>query len=144
MTPGTAAKKLRKLANDLPHRVNAAKRDAAKDALQDLVLETPVDTSKALSGWQVGIDSAPGADIPAYFPGQAGSTEAQSAAAAIAAGNTRLDTVQPGQAVHLTNNTPYIQDLENGTAKSKPGGFVAAALINLRLYVRSNLRNLLR
>ena len=54
-TLGALARALRDAARDLPSDVNKIKQDTAKYAARRLVYETPVDTSLALSNWQVGL-----------------------------------------------------------------------------------------
>ena len=74
------AKTLLDLANSLEQR--AAKLDSeacrvavstAETILGDLVYKTPVDTSQALSNWQVSLGSPIDNKIPPYFPGEGGS-----------------------------------------------------------------------
>jgi hypothetical protein len=105
---------------------------AAKVFLDTVVYRTPVDTSTALSNWQVTLDS-PATDFrEAYVPGYLGYTMAASARAAIDAGEAVLRTKKPGQSIFITNNTPYIMDLERGRSKQAPQGFLQVSLLAAR------------
>lgn len=112
---------------------NSARASAVAAALvETLVYRTPVDTSMALSNWQVTLGSPAVGFIPAYVPGYLGYTMAPSARAAIDAANSVLETKQPGQTIYITNNTPYIVDLNSGTSKQAPAGFVETAVLVAR------------
>jgi len=88
---------------------------------------TPVDTGWARANWVPQIGSA--------FQGTAGTREAAEAGsidqATAAAGLTNIATkykVKSGQA-HVTNNVPYIVDLNDGSSRQAPSGFVQQAII---------------
>lgn len=102
---------------------------AAKAILQDLVYVTPVDTSTALSNWQIGLGAPSRVFLPPYVPGRRGSSYAQSAEAAFAAGVAELSRKLPGQTIYISNVTPYIGDLNRGTSRQAPAGFVERAII---------------
>ena len=112
--------RLPKAASDLNLNVSAA-------MVESLVLETPVDTSQALSNWTVGINEAPTDFIPPIIPGAHGSTQGASADEAYQAAVSVLGTKQPGDVVYISNNAPYIGDLNDGTSTQAPSGFIEAA-----------------
>lgn len=130
------ARTLLDLANDID-KLNGEVSKAASDhavkvtltILGDLVYKTPVDTSQALSNWDVTI-GAP-ADDPhgAYFAGKHGSTYQQSAAQALAAAKDTLKHKKPGQTIYIANNLPYIRSLNSGSSAQVPAGFVERALL---------------
>lgn len=103
--------------------------------LEDLVNVTPVDTSKALSNWQVGIGARPQRDIPAYVFGMFGSTREASASQAILRGTTALKSKKPGQTIYISNLTPYIGDLDRGSSRQFAGNFKARARLLARKLV---------
>lgn len=132
-------KSLLDLANDLDQKnknVKQAASEAAKKlaliALERLVNETPVDTSTALSNWQISVGIPATSFIDAYVPGYLGYTASASIRQAIAVGKANLETKKPGQTIYLTNNTPYIRDLNSGSSKQAPAGFVEATMLVVR------------
>lgn len=110
---------------------------AAKELLRTLVYQTPVDTSVARSNWQISIGKPLFNYIDAYEYGSFGSTAAVSSQAAISVGNEKLKEKKPGQSIFITNNAPYIRDLNSGTSRQAPAGFVEASV----LIVRKKLNN---
>jgi len=123
----TLAQMLRERANNIGKTSNDIKKKVVLAIVNDLVYHTPVDTSQALSNWQVSI-GAPKTDfIAAYYEGEGGSTQKSSAAEAIRVATNLLKNVQPGQTVFITNNAPYIEQLNNGSSAKAPAGFVERA-----------------
>lgn len=124
------SRELRRRANAVGDETSKAVRTVAINVLTSLVTATPIDTGKARSNWQVGINSAPDGELPAFSPGSHGSTAGQNVAAALAAGT---DVVQRFQAttdtsVQIVNNLPYISSLDAGASDQAPAGFVAKAV----------------
>jgi len=102
--------------------------------LEYLVAQTPVDTSKALSNWRVAVGgSGYGAEeIPAYFVGQAGSTQSASSRAAIEAAKAALKKARAGGTVAIINQAPYIGRLAEGYSAQAPAGWVEGSIIVAR------------
>lgn len=123
------AKRLEERADTLSDDANELKKRAATEMLEYLVYETPVDTSQALSNWQIGNGRPVTAEIPPHAPGSGGSTAATSRAAAIAEGRERIAASKPGEPIYLSNLLPYIRRLNTGWSKQSPGGFVEASLM---------------
>lgn len=121
------AKSLETKLSKIEQRNSARVVKVATAILQDLVYVTPVDTSKALSNWQIGIKSPPSGVLPPYTPGARGSTRSASASEAIAEGIQRLSTKLPGETVYISNLTPYIGELDKGSSAQFAGGFKARA-----------------
>jgi len=142
------AKTLLDLANSLEQR--AAKLDSeacrvavstAETILGDLVYKTPVDTSQALSNWQVSLGSPIDNKIPPYFPGEGGSSRNSSAQAALEAGRNILKQKRPGVTIYISNVLPYIRRLNDGYSKQAPAGFVErAVLIGRKMVKKAKLR----
>lgn len=128
------AKRLEKTAAGLDKQASDVAVKAATAILKDLVTVTPVDTSQALSNWQIGLGEAPSGKLPPYSPGLGGSTADKSAAAAIRAGIAILQKKKPGVTIFITNNLPYIRRLNDGYSKQAPAGFVErSALIGRKI-----------
>lgn len=95
----------------------------------NLVRTTPVDTSNALSNWQGSLENPIFNEIMPYSVGTKGSTRIVSGNEAIAETKRAIENKQPGQSVFLSNNAPYIRDLDSGSISKQPGGFVSASLL---------------
>lgn len=107
-------------ASDLAIRVGTA-------VVTDLAFVTPVDESTALSNWLVSLDTPARREIDAHYPGQFGSTFGPSSQQTIAEAKAVLANKRPGQAIYISNNVPYIRDLNNGSSRQAPAGFVERA-----------------
>lgn len=123
------ADKMRRLDRELPQQLNSIVIRAAWRILDDLITVTPVDTSAAVSNWQVTVNAPVGNAIPAYVLGERGSTYAESAQVALEAGSSIIQNKQPGQALFITNAIDYIQDLNDGSSRQAPANFVERAVI---------------
>lgn len=122
----------------------AASDTAVKIALTivgDLAYHTPVDTSQALSNWDVTLDAPATGKHGPHVRGKHGSTQQESAAQTLNEAKTVLAGKQPGQAIFITNNQPYIRRLNEGYSKQVPAGFVErAVLIGRKLKAKFTLR----
>ena len=131
-TLGQMSKQLRNLAQTLPERVNTIRKQIARTINFDLLQTTPVDTGNAVSNWQITLDS-PAEDIrPAFVPYKEGYmkqtngerawthrantevTRQQNIGPAMELANQTIDSATPEQPIHITNNLPYIQALDEG------------------------------
>lgn len=119
------AKKIDEAASDLAAFV-------ALELTAELADVTPVDTSKAISNWRIGL-VAPVADTiePHYF-GSKGSTESMSEDATVIAAKVALKAKKPGQKIYLSNTADYIVELDQGSSLQAPAGFVHRACENTR------------
>lgn len=143
-TLGQFAKRMRKRAEAYPNLANECAKAGTEAMLREMVVVTPVDESTALSNWQVNLNN-PAADVlPAYTPGSKGSTAGASASQAINEGLQEIARKKPGQKIFLSNATPYIGDLDDGSSPQFSGGFIPRALIVFRLAVQERLRELLK
>lgn len=119
---------MRALAASIPDKTNELKKQVVRTIETDLVYVTPVDTSQALSNWQVDVSPIT-TFIPPHFPGELGSTQAQSAQEAVEDMERVLAGVKPGQAVFIGNAAPYIVRLDQGYSQQEPAGFVDRAIL---------------
>jgi hypothetical protein len=90
---------------------NFAKQVTATSILESLVMATPVDTSKALSNWQLATTNPVNHPIEAYAPGRYGSTAALSMLATLRAGDVIAAQSRPGQEIVISNVVDYIHEL---------------------------------
>jgi hypothetical protein len=117
------------LAADIPQRANVVKVAAATAIVVDLIQVTPVDSSKALSNWQVGLGSKVQGTVDALQPGKKGSTHEAAIADAISLAYSILSRAKPGESIWISNNLPYIQRLDEGYSTQAPAGFVDRAVL---------------
>lgn len=113
---------------------------AARVVLRSLVYETPVDTSTALSNWQVSLNLQVSEERGPFFDGIFGSTRRASAEAAIAQGEAMLARKVPGDDIYISNVVEYILRLNAGSSAQSPGAFVEAAVVLGRNYVQEQTR----
>lgn len=130
------ATRLEKRASTLRQEASDSALAVAAVCLEHLVNETPVDSSKALSNWQVRIGTAASGSIDAYYLGTQGSTAAESAANALLVGRAILKGKLPGQAIYLSNTLPYIQRLNDGYSAQAPKGYVEACVLLARTTIK--------
>lgn len=130
------ANKLEKMAGEVNKIASVRAVAVARAILTHLVYVTPVDTSRALSNWQIGIGGPVPSSIPAYFEGQKGSTKQSSASEALSVGIAELNRKQPGESIFISNLTPYIKELNEGSSRQAPAGFVENAVIVGRMSAR--------
>lgn len=107
---------------------DALVRRVALAADQAVVMGTPVDTGRARSNWIAQIGSAPDETIEAYAPGKDGDTEASNTQAALDQAEAVIRGYTEGQEIHITNNLPYIQRLNDGYSSQAPANFVEQAV----------------
>ena len=114
----------------------AAKR-VALTIVGELAYKTPVDTSQALSNWDVTLNEPARGKHGPYVGGKQGSSYRASAAETVAAAKRALELKKPGAVIYITNNQPYINRLNSGYSAQAPAGFIEAAI----LVGRRSLRN---
>lgn len=93
---------------------------------QAVVLATPVDTGRARANWQPTIGAPAAGEVPEPTSKGAGLRQALEAGERVATqykGGTNSPTV------HITNNLPYIQYLNEGSSKQAPINFVGTAIL---------------
>jgi hypothetical protein len=115
---------------------NEAKKKVALAIAVDLITVTPVDSSQALSNWQVALQTPIGKRIDAYFYGSHGSTQELSGASAMAKARSIIALAKPGQVIFISNVLPYIQRLNEGYSGQAPAGFVERSVLIGRAALR--------
>lgn len=131
------AKALNKKSKDLEKAASDLAVGTALTIVGDLAVKTPVDTSKAISNWQVDLNKEPLNRIEPHYPGSEGSTFSASAGETLAKAKIILRNKKPGDSIYITNNLPYIRKLNEGSSKQEPAGFVERAILLSRKYVES-------
>lgn len=123
------AKRLEGIAATVDERGNEAKKKVATVIIKDLIPATPVDTSRALSNWIVTNGQANNFSILPHVSGHFGSTRGPSMSAALADAMQQIAKAKPGVPLFITNNLRYIRDLNTGTSKQAPSGFVERSVM---------------
>ena len=103
--------------------------DVARAIVTDLAIKTPVDTSAALSNWIVTLDAPSSETISPHVHGSKGSTWSASSGRTIGQANFDMLKKKAGQAIYITNNIDYISDLNSGSSRQEPAGFVERAVL---------------
>lgn len=124
-------KRIDRIAVRVEGNVERAVKDCAGAVLRSVVENTPVDTGFARSKWTPELDRAFEGLFPARVPGKAGSTAEENAAATIEAGTPSIEAfdIVANREIHITNNAPHIQPLNDGHSKQAPAGFVRMAVM---------------
>lgn len=129
-------KSLLNLANELEAKADDIKEQGSQLAVKvamtiivDLAYRTPVDTSRAISNWQVTLGAPPTGSIQAHYLGRLGSTYSASASETVSLAKLILKTKKPNQAIYISNNLPYIRKLNEGSSQQAPAGFVERAIL---------------
>jgi hypothetical protein len=125
------AKRIDRIAVRVESNVERAVKDCAGAVLRSVVENTPVDTGYARSNWTPELDRAFEGLFSARVPGKAGSTAEENAAATIEAGAPTIEAfdIATNREIHITNNAPHIQPLNDGHSKQAPAGFVRIGLM---------------
>lgn len=109
---------------------------AALSIIDDLSNITPVDTSKAVSNWQVTLGSKTDARLNPHYPGEYGSTKSPSSKATRDNARNVLQSKKPGVTIYISNTLPYILELNEGSSRQAPAGFVQRSVLIGRKFVR--------
>lgn len=118
------AAEMERLTTAIPEAASQTASRVAFTIVADLAYRTPVDTSNAISNWQTTLDAPASIEIPPHYMGSRGSTYSVSAAETVARAKLVLKAKKPQQAIYIANNADYITDLNQGTSKQAPAGFV--------------------
>lgn len=130
------ADRLDRLAEQVSDRANEVAKQVAIAVVKDLIPATPADTTRALSNWVPSFGSPVNYSIFPYVSGQLGSTRGASVSAALAEAMSAIADKKPGQSIFFTNNVDYILQLNAGSSKQAPAGFVERSVLIGRLTLR--------
>jgi hypothetical protein len=96
---------------------------------REAYLVTPIDTSRAMSGWVASVN-VPFLNEPNHTPGSKGSTRAEAWRINEESIRVAAEAYKFGNTLHIRNNVPYIEILEGGgSPKQAPNGMMALALL---------------
>lgn len=123
----------------LMKNVSVLTRNTARAILNRLAVSTPVDEGVAISNWQVSLSGPPVTRLPAYFPGNAGSTKGENARAMLQTARAIIPGFYAGknETLYIGNPIPYIAQLNQGSSAQAPAGFVETAILAGSEHVRS-------
>ena len=101
------------------------RNEAAIGIHTDIVIRTPIDTGRAKASWNI----KGGADDPSVYPvvPEAGKLPREVAEAEAFSGHGRIRESRDAVVV-ISNNLPYITELENGKSRQAPSGMVMLTL----------------
>lgn len=132
------AARLEKLATEVESATVKPSTDCALAIVEYLAYNTPVDTSMALSNWQVFIGGYPvGNQIQPHYFGFGGTTQKVSAEKTIKLAKEKLETKKAGETIYIANFKAYIKVLNERGGKYLPPGFVDKALLQGKLKIRN-------
>ncbi|MEK9721878.1 MAG: hypothetical protein VW405_00155 [Rhodospirillaceae bacterium] len=112
----------------VPEKLTTLHRKIALQALEGVVNRTPVDTGRARGNWQTTTGR------PAI--GEVAGTD-QDGGSTVAAGLVPLAGLEPFSSVWITNNVPYIEELEHGSSAQAPAGMVEVTAAGIAQQFRS-------
>lgn len=99
------------------------------NVLIELLDKTPIDTSKAVSNWQVTLNETFSEVRSAFFLGRKGSTGGLSKMEAFIVGNTKIAMIKKvGSNITIYNKVDYIDDLNKGTSSQAGANFIENAV----------------
>lgn len=113
---------------EIKQRANLAKVKLAQTIAFNLIMATPIDTSKALSNWIASLNNPKSKVIKAHFVGIDGSTHDQSSLMAYLIANEIVQRAKIGQSIYITNSVDYIDLLNQGYSNQAPVRFIEKAV----------------
>lgn len=100
-----------------------------------IIRDTPVDTGRARGDWQTTVDNPASGQNERTDNTKKGRDGGPSQAEVVA--NT---PEKAGQVTFLTNNLPYVEDLEKGTSQQSPEGMVIRNMDRIQTNLRREIR----
>lgn len=105
--------------------------------LVEAVNSTPVDTTRAVSNWQVSINSPNTREVPPRAVSVKGSGAGAARAATITVGKSKLSALQYMQTAFVANSVPYIGLLENGGPRHRANNMTSKAMQAMVAYAKT-------
>lgn len=112
--------RMARIASNVAEHADQAVRKAALACDQAVVTSTPVDTGRARANWIPALDVASSDVLDAPESPGVAAQQAIDAAQSVAAGYDG----DRHASIHITNNLPYIERLNDGWSAQAPAGFV--------------------
>jgi hypothetical protein len=110
--------------DELPKELTKVHRASSLDLLKRLIRTTPVDTGRARANWQTNNSAPPTGDI--VTSGTQGSPTP--AGVPLARETSTIMSIKAPSISYLSNNLPYIAELNDGSSTQAPKGFVEIAV----------------
>lgn len=129
------AQNMNALAQTIGQRIPQLQKEVAQNVVEGVATDNPVLTGQSSANWKTAI-GAPDTSVdlgPNPLAGQHSVAEAKKALVALALGQT----------VYISNNVPYIMELNQGSSSKAPAGFVETAIVNA-LHATANFNLLIR
>lgn len=120
---GLYASRFDVIANNMLQNVDNEMRKLIVNVGERVVHGTPIDTGQARRNWQPRLNQAATTVLDEPSGPAAGQQEAILAIKAMAA------QYKAGNVAHITNNLPYIRELNSGSSKQAPAMFVENAIL---------------
>ena len=100
----TLQEQLTKEINAFYLEVNEVTKEVARNVMKEVLENTVVDTSQAISNWELQLDTPNKSFIDAHFQGSRGSTAEASESESLSLAEANLATRKLGQDIFITNN----------------------------------------
>lgn len=110
----------------LPEKFLVFHQKIAMELLSRVVRRNPVDTGRSRNNWQAGL-STNETGVADWYTRSPGESVMELA--------TRVKDMKPFAVIFLWNNVEYVLDLEDGTSRQAPDGFVAISIAELQTLV---------
>ena len=114
------AQNMRSLAGNVQRNSVELQRRVSVRVVELVATATPQLTGQASGNWQTSV----GGMNPSWVAGP------NSPTTSIANAVSALSGLAPGQTVNITNNVPYIIDLNNGSSQKAPAAFVESSIMS--------------
>jgi hypothetical protein len=132
------ARRIRLTAAKVQPGSDQAVRTCAIAVATEVVSSTPADTSRAINNWNASLGASSPRFVQAKVPGVKGSTKAAAVAAALSRMIRKIKQYKTGDPpINLTNAAPYIEQLNAGSSKQAPAGFIEAGIQRGRAVIRN-------
>lgn len=119
-------------------RANFVIRKLAFDGFDGLLRRTPVDTGRARASWRLGINRVNTSVSPERTRASKRGGKSVGTSAEIGE-QVKAFNAKFGDTVHITNNLPYIEDLEKGSSAQAPAGMLEITFFELTLKLNRTL-----
>lgn len=117
--------RMKVLAQRTVRKSNEGMKEVALATINALITDTPKKTNQAAANWQAAIGV-----LPSFKPGYTDIPGARAAARAV------IDSRKTGDHIYISNATPYIGLLNQGSSQQAPAMFVEMALARARRQVK--------
>lgn len=121
-------KRMQSLGQRVFRRSNEGVQETALQTVNNLINDTPKLTNQAAANWQVAIGSRPSEFKEGFTDLSAAKAEARAV----------ILSREAGQSVYITNNTPYIGELNRGSSRQAPANFIEKSMQRARTFIKSH------